>query len=57
MTDKLLSEIALKMLAAIETSDKDAAHFQADNILCELLQELGYRDVVKKYREILRVIG
>lgn len=57
MISKLLSDIALKKLSLIKTDDKAAAHFQADQIMTELLQELGYYDVVHKYRSILMVTG
>ena len=32
--------------------DKQGAHIEADEILCNLLEELGFKEVVRLYREI-----
>jgi hypothetical protein len=32
--------------------DIEAAHGNADNILCDFLRSLGYEDVVKEYLEV-----
>jgi len=32
--------------------DQEAAHGEADDILCELLTKLGYSEVVKAYEEV-----
>ncbi|MBC2612808.1 MULTISPECIES: hypothetical protein [Citrobacter] len=32
--------------------DKEIAHCNADDVICELLKALGYEDVVKEYDEI-----
>lgn len=33
-------------------SDTEAAHCNADDVLCALLAELGYDDVVEEYRKV-----
>lgn len=43
-------EDALNDLARLASStDLEGAHIDADDILCELLLELGYNDVVEAY--------
>lgn len=41
---------ALKTLQ--ESDDTEMAHSIADDVLCELLTELGYKDVVEEYNKI-----
>lgn len=46
-------ERAIKQLKAqVENDDLEAAHEEADFILCELLEALGYLDVVEVWREV-----
>ena len=46
-------EEALAELAELKLSkDKEEAHADADGVLCQLLSELGYEDVVKAYHDI-----
>lgn len=40
----------LKILKCM--GDKEIAHCNADDVICELLKTLGYEDVVKEYDEI-----
>jgi hypothetical protein len=43
-------EEAIAKLNDISTwSDTEAAHYAADDIICELLSELGFADVEKWY--------
>lgn len=35
-----------------QSGDTENAHCEADNILCELLVELGFKDVVAEYDKI-----
>ena len=35
-----------------ESHDREHAHTTADDILCELLLDLGYKDVVEEYEKI-----
>ena len=34
------------------TGDREDWHVEADNILCELLDELGYHDFVEAFEEV-----
>lgn len=36
----------------IDECDTEVAHMKADNILCALLYELGYDEVVKEYDKV-----
>ncbi|HII3143175.1 TPA: hypothetical protein ACY3HI_001498 [Citrobacter braakii] len=40
----------LKVLQGMR--DKEIAHCNADDVICDLLKALGYEDVVKEYDEI-----
>ena len=40
------------MQANVGHYDEEQAHSNADNLLCDLLRELGYGDVVAKYDEV-----
>lgn len=40
----------LKILQGM--GDKEIAHCNADDVICDLLKALGYEDVVKEYDEI-----
>lgn len=39
-------------MMAIDDSDCEAAHEEADDILCEILNNLGYGEVVDAYNNI-----
>lgn len=44
---------AIERLKTQQTcSDEEAAHVSADNILCELLESLGYSDVVREWKKV-----
>ena len=44
---------AIKQLKERQQSDdKEVAHAEADDILCDLLDSMGYKDVVKEFRKI-----
>lgn len=46
-------EDAIRMLRVEQKSgDIEAAHSNADDIICLLLEELGYSDVVEEYHKI-----
>ena len=46
---------ALKELDdATQCGDTEFAHIAADNVLCVLLEELGFSDVVEKYDQIYK---
>ena len=49
----MTKELALEMLqVCAESGDTEAAHCDADDILCALLEALGYGDVVEKYNSV-----
>ena len=52
MKEKLQAEYVEKMKACIENGDTESAHSEADDLLCEFLTKLGYKDLVEKYREV-----
>ena len=43
-----------KMREIATNPDCEAAHFNADELLCELLEELGYGEVVEVYHEVCK---
>lgn len=50
---KRISEPYIERLKTEQNNyDTEYAHSAADNILCDLLTELGYGDVVKEYNKI-----
>ena len=50
MVDKELEEKAIEALnACFENNDTEVAHCDADDVLCNLLRELGYFKVVEQY--------
>lgn len=42
----------LRRLQTAATFDAEAAHSMADEVLCDLLEKLGYGDVVARWRSI-----
>ena len=52
MKNKINLEDYLKRLKECEEYDAESAHGRADEILCELLRELGYSDIVDAYEDI-----
>ena len=51
-TTKLRAEAIAKLLLLYKSTDLEDAHVQADGILCDLLAQLGYIDVVDAYERI-----
>jgi len=43
---------SLKKVSQKYKGDTEAAHVGADKVLVELLEELGYSDVVKEYNKV-----
>jgi len=51
-------EEAIKLLKTEQiNSDTEQAHGEADDILCDLLNSLGYEDVVKEFKKIKKWYG
>lgn len=45
-------ELNGKYLAQMKNCKDESDHEDADYILCELLEELGYKELVAAYREV-----
>lgn len=53
MGKQYLADEAIQELKKLQkTYDTEANHVEADEILCELLKELGFEDVVEQYNKI-----
>jgi hypothetical protein len=52
MRKALSDEMVKRLQAEVENDDTEQAHVNADKILCELLEKLGYKEVVDKYNEV-----
>ena len=50
----MTKEEAIAKLKEASNLDTERAHYKADKILCELLNSLGYQDVVKVYNDIYK---
>ena len=48
LSDKIVKELQTE----VENNDTETAHNNADEILCNLLLELGYKEVVEKYNDV-----
>ena len=47
-----IEEIIAKLKELQQDDDIDGAHVQADWIICNLLEDLGYTEVIKEYDKI-----
>jgi hypothetical protein len=52
MNEEDLEKKYIKKIKKIEDEDQETAHVEADRILCQLLKELGFKKLVKKYQDI-----
>ena len=51
--DVVSEEIALYLLKKQqEDCDRETAHIEADKILCEFLEGIGYSEIVKEWNKI-----
>lgn len=50
--DQEVSEATGKMKALVENDDYEEAHSRADDILCELLRDFGYNDLIDAYDQV-----
>lgn len=46
---RTVEEIKKEMQECVNNIDLEAAHYDADELLCELLNQLGYSDIVDLY--------
>ncbi len=52
MTNEMYRVFCDKMQQLAEDADIEAAHGKADDILCEVLDKLGYTEIVELYNGI-----
>lgn len=53
MTKKELKDKYIKLMEnQVGGWDKESEHMNADGLLCDLLEELGFEEVVEVYNEI-----
>ena len=52
MNKKLNEKYLNQMKQLVDIFDTEVAHSTADEILCELLLEMGYKDLVDEYNKI-----
>ena len=52
MRKTLSDEMVKRLQKEVNDNDAERDHVNSDNILCELLEKLGYKDVVEKYNEV-----
>lgn len=50
----MTKEKAIAELKEANKLDTERAHYKADEILCELLNSLGYQEVVEVYKDIYK---
>ena len=49
---RTIEEIIAKLKELQQDDDRESAHMQADWIICNLLDDLGYAEVTKEYDKI-----
>lgn len=47
-----LQDKYIKLLQEVNKEDTETAHIQSDSIICDLLEELWYSEVVSEYDKI-----
>lgn len=52
MTEERKEYFLQKMLELQEGFDYEMEHIVADNLLCQMLIELGYEDIVSEYNKV-----
>ena len=52
MRDQVLMDETIRKLQECAHEDIETRHMQADKILCEFLNQLGYQEVVKEYEKL-----
>ena len=52
--EKVIKERYLKLMKGIkdDNSDEESNHIAADNLLCTLLEKLGYKEIVEVFESI-----
>ena len=52
MRKALSNEMVKRLQEEVDNGDNECAHRNADAIMRELLERLGYKEVVEKYNEV-----
>lgn len=50
--EKLKAEFLERMHEHVKDTDYEVAHSRADDLLCDLLKELGFKEVVDVYDKV-----
>lgn len=48
----IIKEAVEKMKECVNNGDTEVAHLDADNILCDVLTQLGYKELVDLYEKV-----
>lgn len=48
----IIKEAVEKMKECVNNGDIEVAHLDADNILCDVLTQLGYKELVDLYEKV-----
>lgn len=48
----IIKEAVEKMKECVNNGDTEVAHIDADNILCDVLTQLGYKELVDLYEKV-----
>ena len=51
---KYLESIRDRLIKAVNNTDTEVAHIDADDCLCDLLIELGYSDIVDLWVQVMK---
>jgi len=54
MNKKLNDKYINLMQSAVDCGDTETGHGDADDLLCDLLRELGYNELVDKYNDVAK---
>ena len=50
--EDIIKEAVEKMKECVNNSDTELAHLDEDNILCDVLTQLGYKELVDLYEKV-----
>lgn len=52
MNEKEVQDYINRLITLQKNGDPEIGHAEADNILCEIIAQLGYTEIVKEYDKI-----
>ncbi len=50
--EDIIKEAVEKMKECVNSGDTEVAHLDADDILCDVLTQLGYKELVDLYEKV-----